>query len=609
MIARIKRFKTSIMLQLTVSFFVIILLILSLAMGLIYNRVLDIVKVNMEKSTVQALNQTEAGIMQFRDEVEKVSRGIIINSDLQHLMENYGTMTQVERIEHIRPILEHLSQILGNYSFLHSIYIFIEDGQIIEVTNGKATISDNILFQENPVYQKTKLAFPKLVWFGGQSKDEYAVQRSGEDKDQIPNLVTAARGIKSLNVKPQAGTLLLNIRQESIATIFNQLVDSEKSRIYMEEVGGAIIAGDQTEMLGRKTDYFSNIPEDKSYGSFTVKEKDGPVQVIYKKIGQTGWTMVKEIPFEEFVSVTRSIRFIIAIIFGVSLILSLLLFVYWVRRLTSPVQELAAVMRGVERGCFDVRIQSPANNEFGLLGRQFNRMSQSIEDLLQQNQEIAQQKMKQEMIALQAHINPHFLYNTLNTIKSMSIMAQNHSITETVTALGLLLQGIFRNSSAFCSLREEMDFVQTYVKIMNIRYGEQLKLQLTIPDEMLNAPILRFLFQPLIENAVMHGFDGQNDMQIMIGGRFVDVGMELWVRNNGIPLNREVMEWINNTLRNEMFDQERGAYADNYRIGVGLRNVNQRIRLNYGADYGLWLESGEDGETTAIIRVGSVQNS
>ena len=233
-------------------------------------------------------------------------------------------------------------------------------------------------------------------------------------------------------------------------------------------------------------------------------------------------------------------------------------------------------------------------------------MSVSILELVEKNNAIERQKRELEMEALQSQINPHFLYNTLNIIKWMAVRSKANDIVECIITLGNILQPIYKSSDTMCPLRDEFDYVQNYVRIMNLRFGNGIILRLDVPDQLLDYKIPKFILQPIIENSITHGYDQTTMDSITISVVLTEVGDDIHIEisNNGVSMSIEKLNGLNSKLSN------RSAISHNStQAGIGLFNVNRRLRTYFGDAYGLYIRNSTEEGTCVLLRISKLIDS
>lgn len=283
---------------------------------------------------------------------------------------------------------------------------------------------------------------------------------------------------------------------------------------------------------------------------------------------------------------TQNLFQIIRMTLGISivgLIISSLIAYALAKRISRPVTEMVGAMKKVENGDLSVRISEYRDDEFSILFHGFNKMSQEIQTLL--DMRVAREKALRtaQRQALQSQINPHFLYNTLNTVKALSKLEGVDDITLIITQLGKLLRDAIDSDEEFTTIGESLHLVEAYLQIQRIRFGSNFCWNIDYPEEISEIQIPRLIIQPIVENSVVHG------LQNLTGEKRIDITVKqdplcVCVSDNGGSLVSDT--W------------ERALKGG---CGVGLKNVNDRLRLYYGSEGRLSCDSGEVSTTINIF--------
>jgi sensor histidine kinase YesM len=269
-------------------------------------------------------------------------------------------------------------------------------------------------------------------------------------------------------------------------------------------------------------------------------------------------------------------------------------------QITLPLNNMMRKMHRVELGDLQARMEYTGKNEFGRLSRTYNYMLDSISRLINEVYESKLAEKNAQLSALHAQINPHFLYNTLNTMKSISRLRGIEEVAEISESLAGLFQFSMKNLHQPVSLAEEVDHINNYFKILQHRFGSRLELQCDIPMELLQASILKLSIQPLIENAVNHGL-----RRMKTGGcikiRAVkgDGILTITVMDNGEGMNEE--KWLRLNIALESSQTIHPSNDSGH--GIGLYNIHQRVQLYYGKEYGLQLFSKPGQGTTVKLTI------
>jgi two-component system sensor histidine kinase YesM len=301
--------------------------------------------------------------------------------------------------------------------------------------------------------------------------------------------------------------------------------------------------------------------------------------VFYKASTVNDWKIGGVLPLSEL---TKESRVVGLVITGMCLVVCIIaLFVAWIiaGTIVNPIEKLIFLMRKAEDGNLSVTMNVKYNDEIGQLGKSFNVMLGKISKLMDKVFEEQQEIRKAEFKALQAQINPHFLYNTLDSI---IWLARSHRDDEVITMVGALTK-LFRialsRGQDIISIQEEIEHVNSYLTIQHIRYKNKFTYDVFVPESLYQYKILKLILQPIIENAIYHGIkmkreEGRISLRAYENGEF----MVFEIQDTGIGMTEDTLNALNNTLKNNS-----GEKLESY----GLRNVNERIKIYFGKDYGL----------------------
>jgi len=318
-------------------------------------------------------------------------------------------------------------------------------------------------------------------------------------------------------------------------------------------------------------------------------------QMYYKQDPQTQWTIVSYFAQQELYADVFNYREVIVTILALSALLCLAASFFTSYRVSNPIMNLVKTMKKVERGDLSQRIHIKQRDEIGQLGIGFNRMIRQIEYLIAKVYEQQQKKRAAEISALQAQINPHFLYNALESINSLARKNKQNDICKQIALLGKLLRFSISTFSEFVTIEKEINYVEHYLLINKLRMKQdEFHYVIDFPPSTLNLYTIKWILQPIVENAIIHGLE-----PIGRKGRIAIIGKEsgehliITVEDNGKGIPKERLEEIRFRLEHDAEDLTK------YGRKVGLYNVQSRIRLHYGPEYGITIDSSP-GEGTAI---------
>ncbi|MBP2116444.1 cache domain-containing sensor histidine kinase [Paenibacillus silagei] len=322
-------------------------------------------------------------------------------------------------------------------------------------------------------------------------------------------------------------------------------------------------------------------------GARRMKLDGEAVIVCFDRSEVTGWMSVVWIPEAGLVSslvpVIRTSITVLAVVMGIVA----LIFAYFIAgKITKPIKRLLSAMRSVGEGDFQTRVDVVSHDEFGVLTQRFNRMNDRIHLLVTENYEIKLKEKEAEIQALNMQMHPHFLYNTLNVMNWTAIENDQQELSRMLVCLSNMLHYTSRKTWDAVPLSEEMSWMSNYFYIMSIRFEDKFTVEYDMDPQLLAYDVPRLLFQPFVENAILHGFD-----QTGSGGR---IGIRGWINGR--------------TRHYEVADNGRGMSAETvHRIlyqkssSVGIKNTIDRIQMTYGGEYGISIFSTPGAGTKVVI--------
>ena len=295
---------------------------------------------------------------------------------------------------------------------------------------------------------------------------------------------------------------------------------------------------------------------------------------------------------------TRDFTRIAAVIVAVTVVLFGLFYLfssYFLKNIIDPIHNTVEGMRLVEEGRLDVHVVPVGQAELRVMIHSFNRMTRRPKQLMQENEEEQQKKHEAEIRALQSQINPHFLVNSLNSIRFIAQVSRYEAIARMAEALIKILSCSFRSNVGFYTLDEELEVLDGFIYLMKIRYSDGFEIEYEIGEGCGSCMVPRLILQPIVENSIVHGFSGQEEElgKITVRARLEDQYLYITVRDNGKGMTEEE---IRRLLSNETAENE------DY-VSIGVTNVNTRLVLNYGEECTLQIRSEVGRYTETVLRI------
>jgi two-component system sensor histidine kinase YesM len=412
-----------------------------------------------------------------------------------------------------------------------------------------------------------------------------------------PWVISLVRDIHGARDDAGIGLILVDLNYDVIARLCRDIQLGKSGYVFILNGSGEIVYHPRQQLIyGRLKS--ERISEVLALNGGSLKTTIDGRDVLYTTTSseQTGWTIVAVSYLDELFGGSRQTEYYF-------LMLSLLAFVAAIgvasvlaRNFSRPIESLRRSMQEVESGNFDIDITVNASNEISQLARDCDIAVKKVRDLIEQNRQEQELKRRLELRALQGQINPHFLYNTLDSIIWMIELGENErAITMTSSLARFFRLGVSRGSETI-TLRTEIEYVETYLAIQKQRYQDKLSYELSFAPGLYDRTIPKLLIQPLVENAIYHGIknkDGPGLIRII--GDLEKGAIVIRICDNGVGMPPEQLEALKD-----------GKIEPSQNRGVGVRNVQERIRLYFGPGYGVEFQSAPGAGTTAAIRIPDV---
>lgn len=374
------------------------------------------------------------------------------------------------------------------------------------------------------------------------------------------------------------GVLLVDMNFSTISELCQNVSIGKRGYIYIVNAEDNIIYHPQQQLinLGLKTENSQDF-----LGTYVEPSGEGNRLITVKSVKYTNWKVVAVSYMSELVTSRKDISNFMMFIFLFCTMFIIFIFIFISERISRPIKQLERYMKRVEEGEFDIYIDVKGEDEVVRLSKAFNIMVSKIRNLMDQVIIEQEAKRKSELEALQSQINPHFLYNTLDSIVWMSENKKNEEVIKMITALAKLFRISISRGKNIITVEQEIEHARNYLIIQKIRYKNKFEFEITAEDKVLKYKTLKLILQPLIENAIYHGIEYMVDQGLIeISASEVEGKLLMEVSDNGLGIDPEKLE--------NLLQYETKAEAGS---GVGVKNVHERIQLRFGKEYGLEVES------------------
>lgn len=392
-----------------------------------------------------------------------------------------------------------------------------------------------------------------------------------------------------------SGVVMVDVPEQQLSSIVQAKL-GEKGSIFILDENNRVITHPDHELITTELNLESSKKVD-TYEDTKVTFTENTI-MIEETSSVTGWKIVGSIPVSELTKDNNVFRnMIIGIL---TLVCSIAFFFAWQfsRKTVKPINDITNSMKIVEDGVFDIKLPAVGKDEIGQLSTGFNVMTAKIQELM--NKVLTEQEAlrQAELKSLQYQINPHFLYNTLDSIVWLTRAKKNEQAIKMVMAITKLFRiGISRGKDII-TIEEEIEHVESYLTIQHMRYPKKFDYTIDVSATLNQYKTFKVILQPLVENAIYHGIKLKKEKgHIYILGEERDDHLLLFVKDTGKGMDKETLLKLNNTLKDQP-----GEKLNIY----GLKNVEERIKLFFGAGYGITFRSIDGEGTTAEIKIPKV---
>lgn len=543
---------------------VIPLLVVSLLCFLLSSKIINGKSESYAKESIHSLSHN---LDQMLLQIETTSLSIAYNNYVQNLLEKSLTGEKLTRLDAYQ--LEKNIILTYDYASMRDITVRTESGDLYRVPGSAVGIPESY--------------YPEI-----SSTTESRTKWHHHPDQEVIQLI---RDIKSTRDFDKLGTLYISI--------YSGYIDQMVQNINFDEKGFAFVLDETYTPINLKsmdTAYYQGIQQDMtdSSGSFTRTIDSVNYQYFYTTSENTGWKCVCVISMSDlYAQVTQLGITVTLVVAGISLI-AVYISSRLARSFSEKIHTVTDAMKKASDGDFSVQLsEGISKNEFNDLNTGFNYMVHKINSLIHTIYESKLLQKEAEYNALQAQINPHFLYNTLDTICWQAKLNHNDEIFDTTYALASLLRGTMGTKSPFIPVSQEIQYIQDYIQIQRSRFRDKIQASILIQPELNSILIPKLILQPLVENAYVHGLEeknGQGTLQIKgILNTEEDIAVFV-VEDDGIGMSEEQIYTIFHPNPEK-------------KCGFGLSSVHKRIQILFGEDYGLRIFSEPGNGTKIILRI------
>lgn len=452
-------------------------------------------------------------------------------------------------------------------------------------------------------YQKVALDYSKLDWYAKAVAKPQDAIITGPNRhsffDTDDEVISLSREVQSYENGTFRGVILINLNMNKITEICNSFQEKQENFICIINDKGELVYEQQN---GRERFAFDEKENRQELNTALGKTKESCFRLNYRgekylvtrtDMKTTGWTLVSMVPYKSVMAETMAISGVMILAVAITLIVTLLLLNRILTGVVKPLKKLEKYMVQVNPDNMDQRMEILTDDEIGHLSMKFNQMMDRIWNLKEQVIEEQEDKRKYELQALQAQINPHFLYNTLDSIIWMA-ETNDSNIVAMTEALAKLFRISLNKGNEEISLERELEHVKNYLIIQSMRYADKFTYEISAEPGVERCRTIKLILQPIVENCIYHGIKKKRGTgKITIRAYRREQNLIIEVSDDGCGMPEEICRKI---LSDEIESENISG------SGIGVKNVNERIQLRFGKKYGLSYSS-EEGVGTTVTYV------
>lgn len=544
---------------------------------------------NMEKTHTQVLKNVESINMSMQFFLNDASLLKFLNG----VKENKDFST-TEMLEFYNKDIASLERMVNNNPYLYQIHIYADNETMQEMMP--------ILFRESRMKKLDWAEDEKIYgWKFGYTDNLFGQEGLSQQK-KIMSLVNVVQDYKKgkigiIEVAMNMDTMFPDLYKESEGA-FSCFIDKAQNRYtgvnepkestaYLDKVLTEMEGEDQLTVYDMKMN-----GENMIVGYLPLKELGGNL-VCIKNISQE----IQEVYNLRLMFVVFMVLILIAVAFFINLV---------VRGVLRKFYDILHSIRKIQKGNLDVVIKDCKTDEMGELGTQINKMMQQIKKLMEDNLNRELLVKNSEIRALQNQINAHFIYNVLESIKMMAEIKEEYRISDAITSLGRLLRYSMKWVSGNVPVGEEIEYIKNYLALINLRFDYEITLSLNLPEQVMKQEIPKMSLQPIVENAIYHGIEQMaEDTTIYIKGMVVDEVCLIEITDAGKGMTEEEVEALYQKISGKI-EISGGGRSGN---GIGLKNVQDRIKITFGDQYGIEISSRLGCYTKVTVRIPDCEKS
>ncbi len=512
------------------------------------------------------------------EQVKTTETQLIAYSVTSRAFVDYSEKTGAEKLDTLKKTEELLANFKRSYPYITEIYMVGSDGTI---------------YSTDPYLNRDKLT--AMPWVEealrtptGRAEGELLLSHTPSyTLLQEREVLSFVRPVGAYGTRRDLALIQIDVDAAKFGSLLQLMPTDQTESVFLMDKQGRIIQERTSAELSdtAAADIRKRVAGNAGIATTTAKSDGQTLMLSVRPLEGREWIMAVASPLSRYSLDFRHLRNILLIVAALALVVAVLFAILLSHGILRQFHTLIRSMRKAGEGQLNVKVPVSNSPDIGMVAVTFNTMVEKIDQLLKDSVKKEEEKTAAELKALQAQIQPHFLYNTLNSIKWMAISEGADKIADAVVALVKVLRFTYRTNEIFLPIKDELEFIRDYVKVQRMRFGEKIEVEYEWDKRIERYYTLKFIIQPIVENAMIHGLANKS--------------------YNGLIIVRGVLDEANRQIRFEIEDNGVGfaPKRKDQMSGVGMSNVNDRIRMHFGEQYGLTVEKPLRLHTRIVITI------
>ncbi|MFL0249759.1 sensor histidine kinase [Clostridium neuense] len=569
--------RNSLVYQLISAFLVLSIIPVTLAMIIFNFRMKNYIEKNMNQLIKSNVYKTQQYLELSLNVYESLIYDVYTSEDIIPIVEDMNEQKGDTDVLYSQ-LRRRLNRIVNKNTYVQGLTIITSSGRIIYYDKLSSSSENSQWIKFNKSFNNTMKNEDPILYLPTQFETKI-----GDEKYYMFHM--AHKMIDYRDIYKNIGTVIISIDSSVLEEVCKQQYQGNDQN---ENLGVNMICDKDGKLV-----YY----EDKNkIGEKEKNEFSSQYKITEIKDNKSGWIIKNLYDEKQYMEVIRQ-QEETTIIMMVCIVVILVLVVFkWTSKLTSSIRTVVNAMKVVEKGELKVKIEEDKNmpNEIFTIADGFNRMVERVEELMQNVTQATLKQKDAEIKALEAQINPHFLYNTLDTINWKAIENEEFEISNMINSLGKILRYAVLNSNGIVTVKDELEWLKPYIYLQEARLENKFEFFVNISEELQNCETHKLLLQPFIENSIRHGFSEKNKTYILIiTCKEKGASIEFCIEDNGKGMDEEIMHKINN-------NQLKHEYSKDH---IGIGNVLGRLEMYYGKEAAIHVESEKNKYTRVYIRI------